>query len=70
MIKCREIDKPNHAHTADCESVLLEHANTGVSTLTKNVSPNEYPDFVMHAVEVSSRVSVVFFSFFNPSFLS
>ncbi|XP_058803552.1 uncharacterized protein LOC131671275 [Phymastichus coffea] len=52
MIKCRDIDKPNHAHTADCESIVLEHANTGVSTLTQNISQNDYPKFVMDAVEL------------------
>ncbi|OXU23272.1 hypothetical protein TSAR_003360 [Trichomalopsis sarcophagae] len=51
--KCKvDPPEPNHAHTADCEEILLEHFPTNVSTKTKNIIRTEFPDHVMRTVEL------------------
>ncbi|XP_008204914.1 serine/arginine repetitive matrix protein 2 isoform X2 [Nasonia vitripennis] len=51
--KCKvDPPEPNHAHTADCEEILLEHFPTNVSTKTKNIMRTEFPDHVMRTVEL------------------
>jgi hypothetical protein len=53
VIKCKakSLD-PCHVHTSNCETLLLEHVNTGISTKSDNLNRNEFPQYVMHAVEV------------------
>ncbi|XP_014204876.1 muscle M-line assembly protein unc-89-like [Copidosoma floridanum] len=42
----------DHAHTVDCEILVLEHVGTSTSTKSNNIFESEFPAYIMRTVEV------------------
>ncbi|XP_014216201.1 nascent polypeptide-associated complex subunit alpha, muscle-specific form-like [Copidosoma floridanum] len=60
VTKCSALSTDDeHAHTADCEILLLEHVGTSTSTMSENIFASEFPDYIMKTVEVFQRFADV-----------
>ena len=52
-MKCN-VDEPSdyHAHTPDCQVLMLEDVDTNTTRKTKGILESEYPKFIMKIVKV------------------